>query len=208
MKQFYPQHFKKGLYYSFILGIIILSASLLIGKIELFLRLNTNMGIVADYFFVFFTELGDGYVWILLLLIVLFILKRKDAWPLLVSSFILSTVIRQICKYWIIPRAPRPWTAIPDHSLFHHVSFVEPLLISSFPSGHTATAFSIYMVLCLLIKEKWWVLTGLLYAMLVGYSRLYLAQHFPIDVGAGIMVAIASVGLSFPVQKLWTNRKK
>jgi len=208
MHQFYKDHYKKGLLYSFILSIALFLPTWIFGKKEFFLMLNGNMGIVADYIFVFFTWLGDGSLWIVLLLITLFILKRKDAWPLLVSSFILSTIFTQICKYWIIPREPRPWTAITDHSLFHHVSFVEPLLISSFPSGHTAAAFSIYLVLCLLIRQKWWVLTGLLYAVLVGYSRIYLAQHFPFDVAAGIIVAIISVSASLPLQKLWTNRNK
>lgn len=208
MQPLYTDHYKKGLLYSFLLASFLFLATWYFGKSELFLVLNGNMGIIADYLFVFFTALGDGSLWAVLLLLTLFILKRKDAWPLLVSSFILSTAFTQICKYWIIPREPRPWTAITDHSLFHHVSFVEPLLISSFPSGHTATAFSIYLVLCLLIKKRWWIMTGFLYAVLVGYSRVYLAQHFPFDVAAGIIVAILSVSASLPLQKLWMKKNK
>ena len=206
MQEFYKNHYKRGLLYSFILSALLFLATGIFGKNKLFLMLNGNMGIVADYVFAFFTWLGNGSLWVVLLLITLFVLRRKDAWPLLVGGFILSTILTQICKYWIIPREPRPWSAFTDHSLFHHVSFVEPLLISSFPSGHTATAFSIYLTLCLLIRKKWWVMTGLLYAILVGYSRIYLAQHFPFDVAAGIIVAIISVSASLPLQKLWTNR--
>lgn len=34
---------------------------------------------------------------------------------------------------------------------------------------------------------------GAIYAIACGYSRIYLAQHFPLDVAGGIMVAIITV---------------
>jgi membrane-associated phospholipid phosphatase len=83
---------------------------------------------------------------------------------------------------------------------------VQPLSSYSFPSGHTATAFCIYLILCLLMKKKWWVFIGFIIAALIGYSRIYLAQHFPVDVGGGIIIAIISVAVSLPFQKLWTKR--
>jgi membrane-associated phospholipid phosphatase len=72
--------------------------------------------------------------------------------------------------------------------------------MSSFPSGHTMTTFCIYLSFCLLINKSWWLYTGLAYAMLVGYSRIYLAQHFPLDVAAGIIGAIVSTWLSLLIQ--------
>lgn len=200
--------FSYGVIMSLFIGILLFLLSFVFGEKGFFLLLNGNLGIVADYFFGIFTNAGDGLMWIAVLCVVLFVLKQKKAWPLVLYVFILSTLFTQICKYLILPDAPRPWKAIADHSLIHHVSFIPPFSISSFPSGHTTTAFSIYLLLCLLINKKWWVYAGLAYALLVGYSRVYLAQHFPFDVAAGIIAGTISVLLALQIQLLFSPRPR
>ncbi len=202
MQQLNIKQFKLGAIISTLIAAALFFVSYSLGKSGFFLLLNTDLGTVADYFFALYTNAGDALIWIAVLFITLFVIKKKKAWPLLVSAFAISTIFTQVCKYLIIPDAPRPWSAIKDHSLIHHVPFVQPWLISSFPSGHTATAFSVYLVFCLLLDKKWWLGVGLLYAVLVGYSRIYLAQHFPFDVAAGAVVGIISVTLSIPIQKV------
>jgi membrane-associated phospholipid phosphatase len=61
-------------------------------------------------------------------------------------------------------------------------------------------------MICLMTRKKWWLVVGFLTACLVGYSRIYLAQHFPLDVGAGIICAIVSVGLAIPFQQRLDKR--
>ena len=206
MKPLNIQQFKYGAVISLIVALLLFFASYKMGKNEFFLLLNTNQGKVADYFLGIFTNAGDASMWVVVLFITLFVLKQKQAWPLLLSGFVVSTIFTQVCKYVIMPNAPRPWAAIQNHSLLHYVSFITPLLKSSFPSGHTATAFSIYLILCLLLQKKWWLWVGLIYALLVGYSRIYLAQHFPFDVAAGMFVGVLTVLISLPIQ-LWAVRK-
>lgn len=194
---------------SLVFSVTVLVASFILGKQEFFLLANTDLGTFADYFFALFTYGGDSVMWIAALLIVLLGLKRKDTVPMLLCSFVIVTVFTQICKYVIVPDEPRPTKAIADTALIHTVPGVELHTVSSFPSGHTATAFCFYLLFCLLLNKRWWIITGLLYALLVGYSRVYLAQHFPLDAGAGIIVAMVSVFGALKFQEyLWARGKK
>ncbi len=189
------RNFYIGAIISTIISIILFSFSYYLGKNEFFLLLNTNLGIFADYFFGIFTNAGDALIWIGVAAIIL-LMKRKELFKLIICAFVCTTFFTQICKYLIVPEEPRPWSAIQNHSLIHQVFFIKPWLISSFPSGHTATAFTIYLLFCLILKNNIWLFTGLLYAVAVAYSRIYLAQHFPFDVAGGIAVAVASIFLS------------
>jgi len=201
------KYFKMAVTISLVIALVLFLSSFITGKEQFFLLLNANGGSIADYFFMIFTYGGDGLLWIPVLLITLFVLKRKDVFPLLIGTFALSTILTQLVKNIIMPGAPRPAKVITDSLLIHLVKGVEVYKTSSFPSGHTATAFCFYLLFCLLINKKWWFFAGLIYALLVGYSRVYLAQHFPLDVAAGIIVAIISTAAALRIQEYWWKRK-
>jgi membrane-associated phospholipid phosphatase len=72
----------------------------------------------------------------------------------------------------------------------------------SFPSGHTSMAFSTATSLALNTK-KWYVIApAFVWATGVGYSRLYLGQHYPSDVLGGAVVGAASAYAAH-----WLNKK-
>ncbi|WP_404818046.1 phosphatase PAP2 family protein [Reichenbachiella ulvae] len=66
----------------------------------------------------------------------------------------------------------------------------------SFPSGHTTTAFVIAFCLSLLFQKRLLTYAFLFVALLVAYSRMYLLQHFYIDILFGALVGSASVIIS------------
>ncbi len=197
------KNFILGATLSAITGISIISLSLYFGKSELFLLLNNDWGKLADQIFVFATYLGDGTIWIPVALYVL--LFRKKYTILLLGSIIYSTLFAQITKHFIFPGVLRPTRMISDLSLIHTVPGVEINSFYSFPSGHTTTVFTIYLLFCLLLSKKWIVPVGFLSALVVGYSRIYLAQHFPIDVGAGMIAGLISVYFSLRLQN-WKDQ--
>lgn len=77
----------------------------------------------------------------------------------------------------------------------------------SFPSGHTMNATTTYGSIAYLLKKKWsWIVAPIL-AFLVGFSRVYLGNHFPTDVMVGwIMGAVIVVFISFLQNKI-KNKK-
>ena len=199
------KNFRIAFALSVISALLIFIFSYSFGKNNSFLLLNADLGIVADNFFDFFSNLGDGLLWIPL--IVYFIYKEgKKMLPFLISCFAISTAITQACKYLIVPDELRPTAAITS-GFIHTVQGVTVHLTASFPSGHTATAFVFYLIFSLVFENKWWLFVGLLYGLTVGYSRIYLAQHFPFDVAGGIVVAIVSVIFSLLIQNKIDKRK-
>lgn len=196
--------FKIAIVISLITSLILFVFNFILTKEGFFLMLNGNGGLFLDYFFAVITWLGDGIMWIAVLVIVIFVLRRKDTIILLLASFIITTILTQVCKYLIIPDEPRPIKAITDTSLIHTVKGVTVHTVSSFPSGHTATVFCFFLIFSLLLKRKSWLLFGWILAVVTAYSRVYLAQHFPFDLAAGIIVAVISVPAALYIQeKKW-----
>ena len=189
------------------MGGLVILASFILKKEAFFLLLNIDLGKPTDIFFKYFTNAGDGLFWVLWGSLIL-IKKGKKYLPLLLSAVIFSTLLTQISKQIIYPDEPRPLQAIADQSLVHYVSGVTVHSINSFPSGHTATAFTFVLVLALFSQTIEWLILGFVAAILVAYSRIYLSQHFPLDVGAGMLVAVCTMALSVGLQKRFDKKNR
>lgn len=150
--------------------------------------LNPSEGSVFDTYFRYMTHLGDG-VTALVLSAILLIVNRKWALALFLS-FIISGGITQIIKN-IFSDIMRPSAAIGIDKV-HHVVGTNLSSFHSFPSGHTTSAFAIFLSIALLLKNKKLGLICFLFAVLIGYSRIYLSQHFPIDVFIGSVIGVVT----------------
>jgi len=78
----------------------------------------------------------------------------------------------------------------------------------AFPSGHTSSAFATATSLTLATK-KWYVaVPAFAWSAGVGYSRIYVGQHYPSDVIMGALVGTGSAFICHWASKQLAKRKK
>ena len=146
-----------------------------------------------DYTFWIFTEIGG--IWPILILSFVLFIKRKTRriGLILVLAILLSTVAAGYFKDYVIER-DRPSLE------FLGAEFpIDPEADTgtlggkgSYPSGHSARASVIAFVIGYIISERYpngWKLLWL-FPIVVGISRIYLLQHYPLDIIGGILFGL------------------
>jgi membrane-associated phospholipid phosphatase len=159
-------------------------------KTRIHIFINEHNNLFADWFFRYYTNLGDGMVPLLVSIFLLFFSVRKAFLVGLSTAF--AGLLSQFFKQVIFPAMDRPKLFFQNFYELHLVRGVEIHSSHSFPSGHTTTAFCLFLVLAYFTDRKWLQLVYFLLACLVGYSRIYLSQHFLIDVFFGALFGTIS----------------
>jgi len=141
-----------------------------------------------------FVRLGTierlGAVWIALAVVLAVVTRRGAAGGvLLVASVALATFAADAASFAVkdVVERPRPFEAHPQ---------IHPLYVvhsTSFPAGHAATAFAGATVLSRAAPRLAPAFAFL--AAAIGFSRVYVGDHYPGDVVGGAMLG-ALVGLA------------
>lgn len=131
-----------------------------------------------------------GAIWIVFAVVV-GLLKRRGVLGVagVVLLTALTTLAADAASFALkdLVNRPRPFVTHPQ---------IHPLYVvhsSSFPAGHAATAFAGATVLSYLAPRATPLFAAL--AMAIGFSRVYVGDHYPSDVLGGAMVG-ALVGLA------------
>jgi len=199
-----PNLYQKARNLTILGALLLIGLSAFFGRIPVFLFLNTDGGAFMDQFFKWATWGAEGWVWIPYLSVVV-VLFKKD-FKLILLNFLLSTLITQISKHIIWDNINRPIVSGIPLNEIHTVPGLVTHAYNSFPSGHTATAFTLFLLTVYLFPRKWVFVIGTLYALVCAYSRVYLGQHFPMDLGGGMLVGVLSMQLSMLIHQKITNR--
>ncbi len=197
-------------YLPFLTIMIICTIVLLIfTKPEIHIFCNKYYSGFTDYFFSYITNLGDGIFLPLYVLIMLFISFRYSI--LLVMVFLLSGLFVQLIKHLLFYDSLRPLKYFESVCTLHVVNGVHPIYYHSFPSGHSATAFCIFLCFALVSKYNWVKFSLFVFALLIAYSRVYLSQHFLVDVVAGswigVLVTLFSYHWMNTLRYSWLDKK-
>lgn len=176
--------------------IIIITLFLLIKggyDIKILSVINHNRLRPLDKVFIFITD--TAYIVAILIptiiLVTAWITKRhylkRIAYQVYCSLFA-SSIVTTILKYLI--HRDRPF-------INHH--FIEKLSTGgspSFPSGHTADAFTVGCTIIILADNRMgYIIPVWLWALAVAYSRLALGVHYPSDVVGSIFIGVTCAAL-------------
>jgi len=182
-------------------GLIIL----LFPKTEIHLFINQHHHFIADTFFKIITHLGDG---ILIAIVILLFLFMKYRYAIVVAlSNIFITLVVQAFKRYILPEITRPVLVFAQEKDLHLVDGITIFTDHSFPSGHSATAFSLYLMFALICRNKSLKLVSFFVAFLIAFSRMYLSQHFLIDIYFGSLIGAVFTSVFFFWSEKWNSPK-
>ena len=179
-----------------VLALVLGTTLLVVPKAELHLALCQPHTRCLDVVIPAFTNLVD---WLPYLVVLLLLFYRAGWATFLASNLLLSTLIVQPIKHILC--APRPLTWFVENMPDVSLPLVEGVRMNywlSFPSGHTTTFFVLFFSLSVIlyaenIKGKN-ILSFLCFlcASFGAYTRIYLSQHFALDIFAGILIAVCS----------------
>lgn len=135
-----------------------------------------------DYFFEFFTHLGDyGILYVLIGIIFLFFKKTRKTGLTILLSMIFCGILGNLILKPTIARV-RPY------NMFDLALKVTPPKDFSFPSGHSYGAFA--MAGSVYFAKELKSLPFFVVATLIAISRIYFTLHYPTDVVAGILMGL------------------
>lgn len=157
---------------------------------QLFMLINHATDPVLDAVLPVVNALGGSwavYVYVPLLLLISLMNKelmpRRYIWVYCLATAFGILLEEGLKQYF---QVPRPALAIG----LDQVRVLGPLkLKNSFPSGHAVFSFMTATVIG--YRRPWrWKAPLFSVALLVGYARVYMGAHYPLDVAAGAMVGI------------------
>ena len=168
------------------------------------------------------TKISGLAIWMPLYLLIIYMVWRRYSWRGLLAFAVaigvavgLADIVSGIFKHQGIladllpsfPARPRPMHTAEGLEFFTNGYYTGNKFGTV--SGHSATIWAIAILSAMVLRRKWFTLLMIVVALLVCYSRIYLACHFPQDIllgaGVGVISALCGVGL-FHLVKLETER--
>lgn len=171
--------------FPFILWLIIGAIVLMfINKGDFVLYFNSNRTYFGNIFFSIATKLAEWH-FILLFFAILLYKKYGNAFMLLITWAMTGLIAQSLKRIFNLPRPAGYYTDITLNFITDNIHYH-----NSFPSGHTTTAFAIFVFFALITKNKHLHFLYFTLALSVAFSRIYLLEHFFIDVYFGSILGL------------------
>lgn len=179
--------------FPFVIILIIIFPLLWIPKDQSLLFLNSLHSPFRDWALKKITWMGEGFMICCCIILLLFL---KIRWSFaFVLGLLLHIILIQTNKQILFNEVLRPlgyFKSIDKEYLLHIVDGIRIHHKTSFPSGHTTGATFAASFIALIIKNKQTSFVLAFIAISIGFSRVYLAQHFIIDIYFGFLFGTLS----------------
>ncbi len=168
------------------------------------------------------TKISGIAIWLPLYLLIIYMVWRRYSWRGLLAFAVaigvaigVADIVSGIFKHQGIladllpsfPARPRPMHTAEGLEFVTNGYYTGNKFGTV--SGHSATIWAIALLSAMVLRRKWFTALMMVVALLVCYSRIYLACHFPQDIllgaGVGVISALCGVWL-FRVLKGKTER--
>ena len=174
---------------------------------RLFLWLNFDGGAIMDRVM---SAISGVWLWMPLYLFILWAVLRKYGWKSMLAFMVclalamgLSDMLCGIFKHTgllkgLLPDFPvrhRPMFDIDVRELAHVVSYRHGPYGTV--SAHAATNAAMALLSALAIRRRWYNIAIVAITLIISYSRIYLACHFPQDIVLGLAVGAISGWLMY-----------
>jgi membrane-associated phospholipid phosphatase len=166
-------------------------------KPDIHIWLNGHNSGFSDWVFSHVTFLGDGIFVICIGVLLLFYSLRSTVF--LLTAYLSTGLVVQILKRIVFADYLRPVKYFHDTVQLHLVDGVRLLNGHSFPSGHSASAFALFLSLAIISRNRYIQVICFILACIVAYSRVYLSQHFLVDIFAGSLIGVTGTLALYPL---------
>ena len=158
---------------------------------------------IFDWFFATVTHIGEETFFLAFAIIFFWCVNKREGYFILITGLV-GTVVNQVAK--LIFRIPRPWVLDPEFNIIE--SARAEATGYSFPSGHTQNVAGTFGAIAAYEPKKWKTAVCVTIIALVGFSRMYLGVHTPLDVVVSLLVALGIILLLRPVFETDESFKK
>ncbi len=188
----------------FIMAVVVLPFVLLYPKQDSLMFINGHHTPFLDVIMYHITRLPELAFIVFVVILALFAERRVLL--AVVVAMALSGICIVLFKNVIFPGFFRPYHWLNgNHVTFHHVPGIHLHSNGSFPSGHTISAFCSLALVGFISRKPWVQFFLFIVACLSGYSRVYAAQHYLMDVYAG---AVFGFFIALLIYQLFTSSFK
>ena len=168
-------------------------------EVKLIEWLQQNMGAAGTFAARTASFIGGETVSLLLLIVMLFCYK-KEAGKRVARTVLTASMWFPMIKNVVL--RVRPYMVHQDNIKVLQVveADADPMDIIqqgfSFPSGHGATAVSLFGSIAREARRRWMWTLAIVMPLLIGFSRIAVGVHYPTDVLAGWAVGLAAIGFN------------